>query len=112
MSKLTPIFDEINRALPSATVIDDLHKFMFKDTQFDIKLEDSHIRATSSIQMEVIAYVFQYGPHGESSQIRVTVGLGGVTYYSGVGIAETCFARMQYNLDLKLQSVDFYSKLT
>jgi hypothetical protein len=111
MDQLNKIFEKIEELLPTKKVIEDLRSYLHEEIEYSIKIEESEIKVSNTVRVDLIAYVLQYGPNGESSQIRLTMGIGGVTYYSGVGVPEICFAKMIYNLNLSLRSVDFYSRL-
>ena len=109
---LDRIFSEIHHLLPESDVISDFRNHVFVEDKVDIELETSTISVSIDVQIDVIAYVIQYGIHGEDSHLRVIIGLGGVKIYSGVRVADLCFATLRYGTDLKFNSVDFYERIT
>lgn len=111
MNKLDIILSEIQTALPIEKIVSDFEKHVFFENEVVVNLEEFKITLVRGVQVDVIAYVIQYGPFGEHSEVRVTLGIGGVEYYSGVGIANICFGTLYYNLNLDLLSVNFYSKI-
>lgn len=112
MKSVNKIFDDIEKLLPKEKVIKDIIENIFIDDEIEIELENSSIRVDKNIDIDIIAYVVQYGPFGEHSEFRITIGLGGVKYKYGLGLANICFGRIIYDVDLNFGSISFYSMIS
>jgi hypothetical protein len=111
-NKFASICAQIEQLLPRDRVIADFRREVFSvRDQVQIELEKRTIVVNKSVQIDVIAYVIQHGLIGESSDFRVTIGLGGIEFVPQVNVPELCWVTMHYTQDLVLSSVHFYEQM-
>lgn len=114
MDSLETVSQTLVRLVPRDKVVDDLWTNLGlsgEKLQAEVEVEAGFVIITKSVVIDPIAYVLQTGFSGEDSHLRVIVGLGGTENYSGINVPKLCFARLYYNFDLSLKTIDYYTNI-
>ncbi|MFZ6009792.1 MAG: hypothetical protein ACOYXT_05530 [Bacteroidota bacterium] len=105
---------ELDRVLTDKMITDDLHGFLFTDTDevlvvVDLKNDSTMMKLTNVDQVFVLNRYISYG-HAEVARVPLTVNvaIGNCTIEYGICQVSKCCADLLYNDDLELVSVDFY----